>query len=210
MRFRLAYVLVPLAVVAGVLALLLAGDVRSWRDLFRHDALQYSAAPRRPVELAASTSLPRAFSKSLLGVGDDQKWLTALRKFQLAYQDTLGLNSLARSDYLLLNQGEAALRKVTQDPDPARASQAYNLLAVLTFREALPGTGTDPNLLQQALTDFQDAVRLDANDEQAKENLELGLRVLIAVNKIQQGQAPGRVATKKKQGGYGGPPGEGY
>jgi hypothetical protein len=207
---KLRYVLIPLALVLGVLAVLLAGDVRSWRDLFRHDALQYSSAPRQPVRLEASTRLPRTVSKSLLGVGDDQRWLTALRKFQLAYRDTLGLNSLGRSDYLLLNQGEAALRKVTQDPDPVRASQAYNLLAVLTFREALPGTGTDPNLLQASLTDLQDAVRLDPNDEQAKENLELGLRVLIAVNKIQQGQSPGKTPTKQKQGGFGGPPGEGY
>ena len=210
MRFRLAYVLVPLAIVVGVVALVLASDVRSWRDLFQRDALAYSAAPTSTVRLQASTALPHGVSKSLLGVGKNAEWLTALRKFQLAYQDTLGLNSLGRSDYLLLNQGEAALRKVTQDPDPVRASQAYNLLAVLTFREALPGTGTDPNLLQQSLTELQDAVRLDPTDEQAKENLELGLRVLIAVNKIQQGQAPGTQATKKKQGGFGGPPGEGY
>jgi len=214
MKLRLAYVLVPLALVVGVLAILLAGDVRSWHGLFQRDALQYSTAPEQPVPLEASTALPRAVSKSLLDVHGDQQWLTALRKFQLAYRDTLGgsfgVNALGRSDYLLLNQGEAALRKVTQDPDPVRASQAYNLLAVLTFREALPGVGTDPNLLQQAVTDFQDAVRLDPNDEEAKENLELGLRTLIAVNTIQQGQSPGKQATKKKQGGYGGPPGEGY
>ncbi len=80
---------------------------------------------------------------------------------------------------------------------------------MLTFREALPGTGTDPNLLQQSLTELQDAVRLDPTDEQAKENLELGLRVLIAVNKIQQGESPGDADDEEEAGRLRRPAGRG-
>jgi hypothetical protein len=196
--------------VIGVLALLFAADVRSWRDLLHRDAIEYAATPATKLRLHASTILPAGISQTTLGVATDRRWLTALRKFTVAYRDTVGLNSLGRSDYILLNSGEAALRPVTQDPDPSRASQAYNLLGVLTFREALPGTGTDPNLLQASVTDLQDAVRLDPSNAQAKENAELALRVLISVNRVQQGRSPGTTATKKRQGGYGGPPGEGY
>lgn len=201
---------IVLATGLGVVALLLAHDIRAWRGTFRADALQYTVAPKLAAQRTAATTLPSSLSSSLLGVGGNQRWLEAMQKFMIAYQDTEGLTDIGREDYVLLHQGETALRRVTQDPNDGRASQAYGLLGVLIFHESLAGTGTDASLVQEAVTDFQDAVRLDPGDEPAKENLELGMRVLISIGKIREGEAAGTKTTKKHRGGYGEPAGEGY
>src|SRR5439155_25822314 len=98
-----------------------------------------------------------------------------------------------------------------RDPDPVRASQAYNLLAVLVFREAYPGNVVVRRLVQESLTDLQNAVRLDPTNEPAKQNLELTLRVLVAVDlEDRQARAAGTRRAKARKGGYQGPPGAGY
>jgi hypothetical protein len=160
--------------------------------------------------LTASTELPSSVSGGVLGVGVDRDWLKALQKFWVAYQFTKNVESLDRNSYVLLNQGEAALRGLAQDRDRARASQAFDLLAVLVAREAYPGSNVDPGLVQQSLTDLQTAVRLDPANEAAKENLELSLRVLVASRSKNRGRSAANHASNKHGGGYGEPPGEGY
>ena len=208
---RRAYVgALVLAVAIGSLALVLAGDVRSWRDTLRADALHTSRFPSDEVRSNPSTVLPAGVSASLLSVSRDREWLTAIQRFAVAYQSTVNADALGPGSYTVLSRGEAALTKVTQDPNPARASQAYNLLAVLVFRSAYPGTGVDAGLVQQALTDLQNAVRVDPADEQAKENLELAFRVLSSTHSIVPTRGAGNRVTHRRKGGYGGPPGFGY
>ena len=75
----------------------------------------------------------------------------------------------------MVKSAEAALSRVTQDPNRAQASQAYNLLGVLEFQQAFASTAANEansTLVQQSLADLQNAVRLDPTDEPAKENLE--------------------------------------
>src|SRR6202030_600803 len=120
---------IPLVVAIGALLILSAHDVRSWRDLLRADAVQHSGVPAKALKLRASTDLPSSVSGGLLGVGVDRDWLKALQKFWVAYKFTKNVESLDRNSYVLLNQGEAALRGLTQDRDRARASQAFDLLA---------------------------------------------------------------------------------
>jgi hypothetical protein len=197
---RLAVAGAAVALVVGVLLVLLAHDVRAWHGTVR-----------RGEATTASTALPSGLSSSLLGVGRDRDWVRALQRFQVAYDGTLRKQRLDAGDYRLLNRGQAALAKVTQDPSPAHASQAYNLLAVLVFREAYPGTVVVRRLVQESLTDLQAAVKLDPRNETAKENLELTLRVLVAVALApQQARAAGTHRANAKRGGYEGPPGAGY
>jgi hypothetical protein len=190
---------------------LLAQDVRSWHHTLRTDAVRSDASPEGRTRLTARTVLPSGLSGSLLGVGRDRRWLAAVQKFTVAWDATRRASTLSPEHYRLLNGAEASLSKITQDPDPVRASQAYNLLSVLVFREAYPGTAVVRRLVQESLTDVQNAVRLDPSDEQAKENLELTLRVLVAVSLAQeQHRAAGTRRANAKQGGYEGPPGAGY
>lgn len=208
---QLRILAVAVAVVFGLLLLLLAHDIRSWHHTLRTDALHSYAAPEGRTRLTARTVLPSSLSGALLGVTRDRRWLAALQKFTVAYGTTRHVNELSPEDYRLLNGAEASLSRVTQDANSHRASQAYNLLSVLVFREAYPGRVVVRRLVQESLTDVQNAVRLDPTDEPAKENLELTLRVLVAVDlEQQQHRTAGTRRANARQGGYEGPPGAGY
>jgi hypothetical protein len=198
------------AIVVGSLAIVLAHDVRAWNDTLGAGALRASRFPSAQVRSTPSTALPSSVSASLLSVGRDRQWLAAVQRFTIAYQTTENADALGPGSYALLHNGETALAKVTQDPNTARASQAYNLLAVLVFRSAYPGTGVDAGFVQEALTDLQNAVRLDQGNEPAKQNLELALRVLSSAHSIVPTRGAGNQVTHRRKGGYGGPPGFGY
>ena len=197
--------------VVGVLLILLAHDVRSWATTQHQGALLATSHPSTPVSLTASTLLPGVVSKSTIGAGRNRNWLDAIQKFAYAYEQTENLDALGPGGDAVLEQGEAALNKLTQDPDPARASQAYNMLAVLVFRQAYPGSGVNAGLIGNALIDLQNAVRLDPQNELAKENLELALRVAVAEHAtVKKAPATGNAASNNRHGGQGGPPGVGY
>jgi hypothetical protein len=201
----------PIALLLGILLILLAHDVRSWHTTLVRGALRSYADPEIGPRLTARTALPSGLSASVLGVSRDRLWLAALQKFRVAYGATLHVDELGPDHYRLLNNAEVALGRVTQDPNPRRASQAYNLLSVLVFREAYPGTVVVRRLVQESLTDVQNAVRLDPTSETSKENLELTLRVLVAVSlEQQQARSAGTRRANAKKGGYEGPPGAGY
>jgi hypothetical protein len=204
-------VLVPIAVALGVALLLLADDVRSWHSVLGSGAVAAGAAPGTASKPTASTSLPSGLSASLLDVGLDRRWLVAAHRFRVAHDVTFPKYVLTAEDYRLLNGAEDVLARLTQDSNRARASRAYTLLAVLVFREAYPGTVVVRRLVQESLTDEQNAVRLDPSNDAAKEDLELTLRVLVSVSLApQQARAAGTRRANAKQGGYEGPPGAGY
>jgi len=201
-----------LAICAGSLTVVLAQDVRSWHGALSQDALRFEAYPTGPLESTAPAMLPSGLSADVLGVHRDRAWLDALSEFTLVNHSTTKLTVLDPRAYRLLKSGQAALTKLTRDPNPARASQAYNLLAALEFREALPGTGIVHGLVQNTLSDLEDALRLDPSDEVVSENIELVLRyITVAIPpEQQQSRGLGRHANKYPKGGYAGPPGEGY
>lgn len=199
------------AILVGMFALFLAHDIHSWQTSIGSAALRSVVSPTNPPRVTPGTVLPSGVSGSLLATGRDRRWLLARQRFDLAYARTVHKTKLNQDDYRALNGAEALLSKLTQDPNPVRSSRAYNLLAALVFREAYPGTIVVRRLVQESLTDEQNAVRLDATDEDAKENLELTLRVLIAVGlPPQQARAEGTKRANAKKGGFQGPPGAGY
>jgi hypothetical protein len=210
---RLAVAASIVAVLLGVLALLLADDVRSWDRTLKDAPIEYDAHRDAAVRLTAPTVLPADVSGDILGTGTEQKWLTGLQRFNRVYQETRHLNLLDPQAYKSLNGAEAALTKLAQDPNPARASQAYDLLGLLVFREATPGTGNVVRaLVQKALIDLENAVRLDPNNEAARENIELllGFVNLAIPPEQQQSRGLGLHTGTYPKGGYAGPPGEGF
>src|SRR5262249_32811935 len=139
-------------------------DIRSWQHMLRASGLHLYSEPTERTHVEANTALPRSVSAGLLVVKRDQTWLKAIQRFNAAYDATRHVNELSPEDYRLLNGAEAALGRATQDPDPRRASQAYNLLSVLVFREAYPGRAVVRRLVQESLTDVQNAVKLDSTN----------------------------------------------
>jgi hypothetical protein len=194
----------------GVAAAVLAHDVRSWRNTLRDGAVAYSALPSQREPGTAPTVLPPEIAGHLLAVDDDRAWLRALPLFARVDEATRNVSTLSRAAYAALNGGRAVFGALTHDPDHARASQAYNLLALLTFREAHSGGETDQALVQESVTDLQNAVRLDDSNEKAKANLELVLRAVSAAHRDEQQRAVGLHETTKRHGAFGLPAGTGY
>jgi hypothetical protein len=210
MRLRLA--LAFLAVVVGALVVLFATDLGSWRTTLEDDAVRYDAAPAQRVRLTAPTALPAGLSGDALGVGRERDWLVALEKFRTAFRSTAKLRVLDHGAYQRLKAGEAAIARVVTDPDPRRAARAYDLLAALVFREALPGTGVVHGLMQSALSDLQNGLRLDPGNETIRYDIELVLRyITVAIPPDERStRGLGRQANLSPKGGYAGPPGAGY
>jgi hypothetical protein len=164
-----------LALSIAVLAALLAHDVRSWRNTLRNDAMTYAISPTAPVQFTAPTYLPAGVSARLLAVNRDRRWLSALRFFARA--DALDPNLASRpGGQDLLHTTERALTLAAQDPNPARAAQAYSLLAPVLLTDSRASFTGDLTPYLVAITAMQNAVRVDPGNEQAAANLELLLR----------------------------------
>jgi hypothetical protein len=196
------------AVVVAVLAALLAQDLRSWRDAFARDDLTFAASPRARTGWHAVAILPGDPAAALLSVGDDRTLRTGVRLFAASYRTGLGFDSGA-SQRRLRSAAQAVLARAAQDPDPQRASQAYDLAGILAFGES-SSAGGSASATDRAVTDLQTAVRLDPANEDAKANLELLLRLLVA-----RGARPGPTAVSGprasgRRGAGSGTPGTGY
>jgi hypothetical protein len=158
-----------------VLAVLLAHDVGSWRSTLRGDAIRYSVSPTAQLVWTAPTDLPPSTSARLLGVARDRQRLSALRFFALSVAlDTS--NGATPADEALLQKTEAILSQVAQDANPAIASQAYELLGIVLFKDERGGFTQDVATYSSSITAMQNAVRVDPTNKQAEADLELLLR----------------------------------
>ena len=164
-----------LALSIAVLAALLAHDVRSWRDTMQDSAARYAISPTAPVQFTAPTYLPAGVSARLLAVNRDRRSLSALRFFARAHALDPSL-AYARAGQNLLHTTERALTLAAQDPDGARAAQAYSLLAAILLQDARTGFTQDLAPYLIAVTAMQNAVRVDPGNKRAAANLELLLR----------------------------------
>jgi hypothetical protein len=174
---------VALAAVAAVGAL----DARSWRDAARRDDGRVPA-----------TRLPADPVGRALGLEDDLAYRRALRAFAAAPRATRGFYN-----------GEAAARAVAratagvavaaESGDPRLVSRANDLLGVLAVRSGA---------VDAALGRFQDAIHADAENVNAKRNLETLVRILVDF-----GIRSGATAGSGPRGGRGAGaslPGTGY
>jgi len=200
LRLAAAAALVAVAVLAG----LLSADVRSWRASLAGGDAAYAVSPSR-AEWSPETRLGGA-AESLLGVHGDVAFRRALKLYRAATAVP------ARLDTQIDRQGELgvaerALTAQASSSDRARAAEARTLLGVLSFDSASAGTGVSQTDI--ALADFTDAVRADPQDEAAKFDLELLLR-LIAPHGKRSGAGNSTGLGKTGQRGAAGAPGSGY
>lgn len=204
-RIRLAAV--PVALAAAVLLALFAHDLRAWPAAIARDDVRAAAGVGGAPTWRPSTVLPAAWSEDLLSLRADRELRLAIRRFRQTYDLPPGFGG-GLTAVKARDAAEAALAARAQDPDPARASQALDLLGLLLFGDSTSGAGSAA--ATRAVGDLQQAVRLDAGNEDAKTNLELVLRLLEA-----HGSRPGSAAAAgpRSTGHHGagsGQPGEGY
>lgn len=176
--------------VAATLLALLAADVQTWERTLRDDDVA-PASTSSPARWQASTTLPFAAARRLLAVDDDVAFRRAVDLFRRA-QAPAQIDRTAPGDVRVAAQAALA-RIVHSHRDPRRASAAANLLGVLALIDATSGATGSATPIERSIFELQDAVRLDAGNEQAKANLEL-------VYQVASGQATVRGGTGRTGG----------
>ena len=151
----LALILVVLT--AG--AALLAGDVRDWRDTFAHDDAVSVLAPAAP-RWQAAVAFPFGAAATLLAVAGDRQARLAIQGFRTVdgSRGTLDSSPVTQPQR---SAAESALAAVAAGPDRRRASQASDLLGILSFGDIAQGGTVDQGQAHASVSAFENAVRLD-------------------------------------------------
>jgi hypothetical protein len=171
-------VLAVLCIGVAVVLVLLALDARSWRTTVARDDLRFRALPDHRSLWRPATVLPGDPAAALIGTGDTIAYRRALQYFWFS---RIGSNPDVRQDTPALRAtAQQKLQKlIDSGPNAHQRSAAANLLGVLVV--TTPLAGSDQNAVSQTLKRsaeyFQQAIEIDPANADAKENLELVLRV---------------------------------
>jgi hypothetical protein len=166
------------ALTVAIVALLLALDVGRWQTTISRDDVRFKATPTRANLWQPDELLPFHAARSLLRLDDDIEYRQTLRNFWLARPHASPLTQLnldaLRSEAIVTLANFAREQK-----EPLRRGQTANLLGVMGLGLA---TTDDPGqrlrFLLYASRAFRGALTADPNNEDAKFNLELTLRLL--------------------------------
>jgi hypothetical protein len=163
--------------VAAVLVLL-ALDAHTWQRTVARDDVRFRALPAHRGLWRPATLLPADPASAILGTGDA---IAYRRTLQLFWYSRLGANPETRQDLPTLR---AAAQRRLQDlmsggRDAEQRSLAANLLGVLTVTTPVvrQDQGAITQVLKRSTAYFQHAIALDPANQEAKQNLELVLRL---------------------------------
>jgi hypothetical protein len=167
-----------LCAAAAAVLLLLALDASVWRTTVAQDDLRFRALPAHRGLWKPQTSLPGDPASSLLGTGDTMAYRRAL---QLFWYSRIGSNPEERQDLPTLRaQAQQHLQDIAdQGLSAHERSFAANLLGVLVVTTPTPSQDKKGilQILKRATDYFQQAIRIDSGNDEAKMNLEIVLRV---------------------------------
>jgi hypothetical protein len=203
----------PLATAVALLAAAaalacLASDLLGWRNAMRTGDREF-ARSAASATWRAGTVLPWDPARTVLGLNTplrlraDEQRFAAVQAAGSGYDN--GLSETRNRGVL-----EAELAGLARSRDHAVASAADNLLGILAFADSTQTGPASPAPVDQSVADFQAAVRLDPANADAKFNLELLLRRLVARG-VRAGPSPSAGGPAKgRRGAGGGIPGRGY
>ena len=165
-----------LCTAAGAVLLLLAVDANAWRTTVAQDDLRFRALPAHRGLWRPHTELPGDPAGSLLGTTDTMAYRRAL---QLFWYSRIGANPEERQDLPTLRaEAQQHLEDLTNHGSSAHErSFAANLLGVLVVTTPTPGNSQIGQILKRAAGYFQQAIRIDSRNDDAKMNLEMVLRI---------------------------------
>lgn len=189
--------------VAAVLVGLLAEDVRNWSGAVRKGDVRMRIVPARGDPWRLPNRFPFRTAEHLIGARDDVAFRRALRAFVLTrprYRGRFGFGFIAprdgaRNRFRAIQRGSG---------DPANRSAAANFLGLMAYESA---GFIDSGYIRTSTRLFQDAVRLDPGNDQAKFNLEL---MLDRAEQVYGQGALGRPRRQEATGAGFTPPGRGY
>jgi hypothetical protein len=159
------------------LVALLAADVSVWRSTVARDDLRFRALPAHRNLWRPATILPGDPASFLIGTGSTISYRRALQYFWFS---RIGSNPEVRQDTPTLRAAaqNKLLNLISSAPSSQQRSAAANLLGVLVVTTPSIGdSGGTTQILTRAVQYFQEAIALNAGNTNAKENLELVLRL---------------------------------
>jgi hypothetical protein len=165
-------------VAAGVLLVLIALDVRTWHTTIARDDIRFRALPAHRNLWTPHTLLPGDPAGLLLGTGDTMAYRRSLQGFWFS---RIGSTPESRQDLPTLRaETQQQLEAIAAAGTSAQErSFAANLLGVLVVTTPSPGNDDSAlkAILKRATGYFRQATELDPTDVDAKQNLELVLRI---------------------------------
>jgi hypothetical protein len=189
---------------AGIAAVLvlLALDASTWRSTVARDDLRFRVLPAHRGLWQPQTVLPGDPAAKLIGTDTTVAYRRALQYF---WYSRIGSNPEVRQDTPTLRAtAQNKLQTLVKDgPSAKQRAAAANLLGVLVV--TTPSIGSDKEAITQILTRsaqyFQLAIAMDPTNIDAKQNLELVLRL----------QRPGKGRLgRDARSGYGFGRGQGF
>jgi hypothetical protein len=167
-----------LCVCIAILIALLAADVSAWRTTVARDDLRFRALPAHRHLWRPPTVLPGDPASLLIGTGSTIAYRRALQYFWFS---RIGSNPEVRQDTptLRATAQNKLLSLIASAPNAQERSTAANLLGVLIVTTPTVGSevGGTTQVLTRAAQFFQQAIALNAANTDAKQNLELVLRL---------------------------------
>lgn len=177
-RHRLLIAAVLCAGIAVLLGLL-AADITSWRSTVARDDLRFRALPTHTHLWQPTTVLPGDPAGSLIGTSSTTAYRHAIQFFWFS---RIGSNPERRMDTptLRATTQDLLLAQLAHAPTLAQRSVAANLLGVLVVSTPAPSRDQDVilQILKRAAGYFQQSIALDSTNANAKQNLELVLRIV--------------------------------
>ncbi len=160
---------------AAVLVAVLARDIGRQQTAIRAGDVAATGTPAAGDPWALDEALPFSPARNLLGVADDLAYRRAALLFRRAYTRDPELEQSPDGAAARLVAETALAHEIRTDSNRTRASAASNLLGILAFVDAA-AAATGDNSVERSVFEFQDAIRRDPGNEQAKANLELSYR----------------------------------
>lgn len=196
---------------AAVLVLL-ALDASRTREALASGDVEFRVAPETARLWAARTVVPFGAATTLLGTEDDVELRHAIRAVRVARLDDTSVSVSDPQVAILRNAAQARLDAlVAGDGDVKEKSRAANLLGVIGLARLVLETQDRVALLSATVANFQLAIALDPENDDAKYNLELVLQRSrgIQLTEGAGGQNPSPGGTGSSGAGAG-DPGSGY
>jgi hypothetical protein len=163
---------------AATILVLVALDVRVWGTTVTRDDLRFRALPTHKALWTPATVLPGDPAAKLIGTGNTLAYRRALQYF---WYSRIGSNPELRQDTptLRANAQDKLRRLIESAPTSTERSTAANLLGVLVVTTPAPGSDKDAiaQILIRSMRYFQQAIAINPRNADAKQNLELLLRV---------------------------------
>lgn len=157
-----------LCVGLAVLLVLLARDVGRWESAIRAGDVPASpASARREVD----ETLPFSPARRLLGLNDDVDFRRAIGLFHVAYPRADEFQRSPDGARARISAEAALAETIRTGGDRRRASTASNLGGILALVDSATAPAGNAGVDRSVLA-FQDAIRLDPSNADAKTNLE--------------------------------------